>query len=127
MDVGAMDELDDIEPKMMKFVRGRLSASDLRFVFKTGTQRVHGRGMNKAWKDGSQGVFVLTCPDCKRRHCPEEEFPQIIRMRNAECGMVLADGCEPHGPVLGECRAPKGTSQPNSQSAALCETPLRRS
>ncbi|HSY17931.1 MAG TPA: phage terminase large subunit family protein [Candidatus Acidoferrales bacterium] len=80
MDVGAMDELDDIQPKMMKFVRGRLTASDLRFVFKTGTQRVHGRGMNKAWKDGSQGVFILTCPECRRRHCPEEEFPQIVRL-----------------------------------------------
>ncbi|HEV2696089.1 MAG TPA: hypothetical protein VG347_24585, partial [Verrucomicrobiae bacterium] len=43
MDVAAMDELDDIEPRMMKFVRGRLAAGELRFVFKTGTQRVHGR------------------------------------------------------------------------------------
>jgi hypothetical protein len=81
MDVGAMDELDDIQPRMMKFVRGRLTASDLRFVFKTGTQRVHGRGMNKAWKDGSQGVFVFECPKCKRMHNPEEEFPGIIRLR----------------------------------------------
>ncbi|HEV2693916.1 MAG TPA: phage terminase large subunit family protein [Verrucomicrobiae bacterium] len=80
MDVAAMDELDDIQPRMMKFVRGRLTASDLRFVFKTGTQRIHGRGMNKAWKDGSQGVFLLHCPKCQRAHNPEEEFPQIIRL-----------------------------------------------
>ncbi len=87
MDVAAMDELDDIEPKMMKFVRGRLTASDLRFVLKIGTQRVHGRGMNKAWKDGSRGVFVFRCPNCGRLHNAEEEFPQIIRLRpipNAE-------------------------------------------
>ncbi|HEV2692384.1 MAG TPA: hypothetical protein VG347_05760, partial [Verrucomicrobiae bacterium] len=87
MDVAAMDELDDIEPRMMKFVRGRLAAGELRFVFKTGTQRVHGRGMNKAWKDGSQGVFVLTCPECRRRHNPEEEFPGIIRMKKEEFRM----------------------------------------
>jgi len=80
MDAAAMDEVDDIQPKMMKFVRGRLTASDLRFVFKIGTQRVHGRGMNKAWKDGSQGVFNFVCPKCGRVHNAEEEFPQIVRM-----------------------------------------------
>lgn len=80
MDAAAMDEVDDIQPKMMKFVRGRLTASDLRFVLKIGTQRVHGRGMNKAWKDGSQGVFVFACPKCGRRHNAEEEFPGIVRL-----------------------------------------------
>jgi len=81
MDAAAMDEVDDIQPKMMKFVRGRLTASDLRFIFKIGTQRVHGRGMNKAWKDGSQGVFTFACPACGRLHCAEEEFPGIVRYR----------------------------------------------
>ncbi len=81
MDAAAMDEVDDIQPKMMKFVRGRLTASDLRFLFKLGTQRVHGRGMNQAWKDGSQGVFTFACPKCGRLHCAEEEFPAIIRFR----------------------------------------------
>lgn len=79
MDVAAMDEVDDIKPKMAKFVRGRLTASDLRLLCKIGTQRVHARGMNKAWKDGSQGVVMLTCPACGRAHQPEEEFPGIIR------------------------------------------------
>ncbi len=81
MDVGMMDEVDDIDPKMMKFVRGRLTASDLRLMVKIGTQRVHGRGMNKAWKDGSQGVFCFECPECGHRHNPEEEFPSIVRIR----------------------------------------------
>lgn len=85
MDVAAMDEVDDIEPKMKKFVRGRLTASDLRFLFEIGTQRVHGRGMNKAWKEKSQGVFLFKCPGCGKLHCAEEEFPQIVRL-------VLADG-----------------------------------
>jgi phage terminase large subunit GpA-like protein len=81
MDVAAMDELDDLQPRHMKFVRGRLAASDLRFILKIGTQRIHGRGMNQAWKDGSQGVFNFVCPKCGRMHCAEEEFPQIVRMR----------------------------------------------
>ena len=81
MDVAAMDEVDDIEPKMKKFVRGRLTASDLRFLFEIGTQRVHGRGMNKAWKEKSQGVFLFKCPDCGKLHCAEEEFPQIVRLK----------------------------------------------
>jgi len=81
MDVAAMDEVDDIKPKMMKFVRGRLTASDLRFILNIGTQRVHGRGMNKKWKDGSQGVFNLKCPNCGKIHNPEESFPEIIRLK----------------------------------------------
>jgi hypothetical protein len=81
MDAAAMDEVDDIQPKMMKFVRGRLTASDLRFIFKIGTQRVHGRGMNKAWKDGSQGVFNFQCAACGKVHNAEEEFPGIVRFK----------------------------------------------
>jgi hypothetical protein len=81
MDVAAMDEVDDIEPKMKKFVRGRLTASDLRFLFDIGTQRIHGRGMNKSWKEKSQGVFLFKCPDCGKLHNAEEEFPQIVRLK----------------------------------------------
>ncbi|HUC86093.1 MAG TPA: hypothetical protein VL970_12925, partial [Candidatus Acidoferrales bacterium] len=88
MDVAAMDEVDDIQPRMMKFVRGRLTASDLRFILKIGTQRIHGRGMNKAWKEGSQGVFLLRCASCGRTHNPEEEFPAIIRLRRPAGGEI---------------------------------------
>jgi hypothetical protein len=84
MDATSMDEVDDIDPKMAKFVRGRMAASDLRFTLKIGTQRVHGRGMNKAWKDGSQGVFNLQCPSCGKVQNPEENFPQIIRIRRLD-------------------------------------------
>jgi len=86
MDVAAMDEVDDIDPKMKKFVRGRLTASDLRFILKIGTQRIHGRGMNKDWKDGSQGVFMFECPGCSRMHNAEEEFPGIIRLAKTADG-----------------------------------------
>ncbi len=99
MDVAAMDEVDDIEPKMKKFVRGRLTASDLRFLFEIGTQRVHGRGMNKAWKDKSQGVFNFACPKCGKVHNAEEEFPQIVRI-----DYWAAEGLE-----FSEANAPKLT------------------
>ncbi len=95
MDAAAMDEVDDIQPKMMKFVRGRLTASDLRFIFKIGTQRVHGRGMNKAWKDGSQGVFNFQCLACGKVHNAEEEFPQIVRLRSNAATMEDFDNNAP--------------------------------
>ena len=80
-DIALEDEVDDIEPKHEKFVEGRLGASDLRFIFRIGTQRVHGRGMNKAWRDGSQGVIELACPQCKHRQNPEDAFPGIVCKR----------------------------------------------
>jgi len=80
MDMAVMDEVDDIEPRMAKFVEGRLTSSNLRLILQIGTQRVHGRGQNKAWKDGSQGVVMLDCPQCRRAWNPEEEFPRIVRL-----------------------------------------------
>lgn len=79
-DVTTLDEVDDIKPKMEKFVRGRMTSSPLRFMMKVGTQRVAGRGMNKAWKDGSQGVQLHRCPDCAREQNLEESFPQCVRV-----------------------------------------------
>ena len=73
MDVASQDELDDIPPKYGKFVRGRMSASDLRLELRIGTQRINARGMNAAWKEGSQGVFELGGLN------PEDHFPGIVR------------------------------------------------
>lgn len=79
-DVTTLDEVDDIKPKMMKFVRGRMTSSPLRFMMQVGTQRVAGRGMNKAWKDGSQGVMMHRCPACAHELNLEESFPQCVRL-----------------------------------------------
>lgn len=91
-DVTLQDEVDDIPEKNARFVRGRRTASDLRFDVRIGTQRIHGRGQNKVWKDGSQGVVVfgpigqevgtasdevLELPEGWIN--PEEAFPEIIR------------------------------------------------
>lgn len=81
MDAAAMDEVDDIQPKMAKFVAGRLTASDLRFILEIGTQRIHGRGMNARWKSGSQGVVQFECGGCSKAITPEDHFPQIVRLR----------------------------------------------
>lgn len=116
MDMAMMDEVDDIEPRMMKFVRGRLTASDLRFIMKIGTQRIHGRGMNKAWKDGSQGVFIFKCPGCGHEQNAEEEFPGIIRLRIAEC--QLRNGGTEASP-LSQSLSPKGSREAGKIQSGL--------
>jgi len=73
LDIAAMDEVDDIPEKNAKFVRGRLTSSKLRFILRIGTQRVHGRGQEQAWKNGSQGVLEFLGVN------PEEAFPGIVR------------------------------------------------
>lgn len=78
-DATTLDEVDDIKPKMMKFVRGRMTSSKLRFMLMVGTQRIAGRGMNKAWKDGSQGVQIHRC-SCGHKQNLEESFPQCVRV-----------------------------------------------
>lgn len=93
-DIAAQDEVDDIPERTAKFVRGRMTSSKLRFSLKIGTQRVAGRGMNKAWKDGSQGVALIG-PGCFKHNLtpgavvekepsgfinPEEAFPGIVRL-----------------------------------------------
>ncbi len=58
-DVVIEDEKDDIPPANAKFLAGRMTNSKLRLRIIIGTQRVHGSGQNKVWKDGSQGVVLL--------------------------------------------------------------------
>lgn len=77
-DIALEDEIDDIDERNERFVSGRLAASDLRAIIRVGTQRVHGRGMNKAWRNGSQGVVELVCEACGHAQNPEEEFPGIV-------------------------------------------------
>jgi hypothetical protein len=79
-DVTTLDEVDDIKPKMEKFVRGRMTSSAQRLTLLVGTQRVAGRGMNKAWKDRSQGVKMHRCPSCSHELNLEESFPQCVRV-----------------------------------------------
>lgn len=83
-DIALVDEVDDVNSSNEKFVAGRLTTSDLRFIFKAGTQRVHGRGMNKAWRDGSQGVIEFTCTQCEHRQNPEDNFPKIVCLRETD-------------------------------------------
>lgn len=93
LDITAMDEVDDIPAKNAKFVKGRMTASKFRIQFLIGTQRVQGRGQNKAWEDGSQGVMLLGVESEAWQFepgeeigevptgflNPEEHFPEIIR------------------------------------------------
>lgn len=83
-DIALVDEVDDVNSSNEKFVAGRLTTSDLRFIFKAGTQRVHGRGMNKAWRDGSQGVVEFHCTQCGHTQNPEDNFPKIVCLREED-------------------------------------------
>jgi hypothetical protein len=58
-DVVIRDEEDDIPRDKAKFLSGRLTASALRLQIIVGTQRIHGSGQHKQWKNGSQGVRML--------------------------------------------------------------------
>jgi hypothetical protein len=79
-DVTTLDEVDDIKPSREKFVRGRMTSSAVRLMVKIGTQRVAGRGQHKAWKDGSQGVMIHTCPTCAHEQNLEENWPRVCRV-----------------------------------------------
>lgn len=93
-DITAQDEVDDIPERTAKFVKGRMGSSRLAFSLKIGTQRVAGRGMNRAWKDGSQGVILLGPERLSKSYepsetvdepplgwvNPEEAFPGVVRL-----------------------------------------------
>lgn len=78
MDIVMEDEKDDIPDKRSKFLTGRLSASDLRLRSSIGTQRVHGRGQQKRWAEGSRGVMMFATPGGEINL--EENWPQVCRM-----------------------------------------------
>lgn len=79
-DLTTLDEVDDIKARLEKFVYARMTSSDLRFTLNIGTQRIAGRGMNKKWKDGSQGVKMHRCPACAFAQNLEENFPACLRV-----------------------------------------------
>jgi len=79
-DLTTLDEVDDIKPRLEKFVAARMTSSDLRLTINIGTQRIAGRGMHKKWKDGSQGVKLHRCPSCAHEQNLEESFPQCLRV-----------------------------------------------
>lgn len=78
MDVAMEDEKDDIPDKRSKYLTGRMTASDLRLRCSIGTQRVHGRGQQKRWEDGSQGVMMFATAGGEINL--EESWPQVCRM-----------------------------------------------
>lgn len=79
-DVAVIDEGDDCNATNAGYIPGRMTASDLRLTIQIGTQRYHGAGQNRAFLDGSQHVWEVTCPQCKARINPEEKWPQIVRV-----------------------------------------------
>jgi len=79
-DAVVVDEMDDVNEEYADFLPGRMTSSDLRFLMHIGTQRYDGAGQNGLYLEGSQHVGYFTCPECGRRHNPEEEWPGIARL-----------------------------------------------
>lgn len=107
MDAMVVDERDDISEKKAKFLGGRMTASDLRFSFVTGTQRYHGAGQNKEFDDGSQHIGIVHC-ECGKAINPEDEWPQV-------CRLAIDGSPMPNDPRLaleGEFRTPEGIAYP---------------
>ena len=75
------DEKDDIKDANARFLKGRMTASSLRFHVTIGTQRYAGAGQNKEFDGGTQHVGLLTCPHCAVKVNPEDSWPRIARMR----------------------------------------------
>lgn len=76
------DEKDDIDPDKSKFLENRMAAGELRLRSSIGTQRVYGRGQNKQWRDGSQGVMMFATPDGEVN--VEDMWPQVCRLQIGE-------------------------------------------
>ncbi|QYM80278.1 hypothetical protein K0B96_06595 [Horticoccus luteus] len=94
MDAVIQDEKDDIKAARAKFLRGRMTSSDLRFSLVIGTQRIAGAGQNAEFEAGTQEVWELIDPVIADGFCPEEHWPQICR--------VALDGTpKPDDPQLG--------------------------
>jgi hypothetical protein len=94
MDVVVQDEKDDIVASKAKFLKGRMTSSDLRFSLVIGTQRIAGAGQNAEFEAGTQEVRELIDPTTGESFCPEECWPQICR--------VAMDGTpRPDDPQLG--------------------------
>lgn len=91
MDVAMEDEKDDIPDKNSKFLSGRMTASEFRMRSSIGTQRVYGRGQQKQWKDGSQGLVEYITQDGTINL--EDAWPQV-------CRMMLGDVPSPEDPQL---------------------------
>ena len=101
-DAVILDEMDDIPGQNAKYASGRMTASALRLQIKIGTQRIHGAGQNKEFREGSQGVIMLINQRNGRQWNPEDNFPQIIRM--AINGIPHTD--DPQLTLEGDFRSP---------------------
>jgi len=79
-DAVIQDETDDVPPDNSKFLKGRMTASGLRFFMAIGTMRYHGAGQNKVFESGTQHVGLLPCWGCGHDSNPEDNWPAICRI-----------------------------------------------
>lgn len=121
LDAAALDEVDDIPPRNMGYVDGRMTNSPLRLKLEIGTQRIAGAGQNARLKAGCFFVKMVPCPACGKEWNLEEEFPRIVRIRKPEvrsqnpdsprtsgfCPAINAKGREGSQPAPGDGESPQ--------------------
>ena len=79
MDVGELDEVDDIPPQNIGYVAGRLTNSDIQLTWYMGTQRIHGAGQNARWLAGTMHRWLTPC-ECGNQVNIEEQWPGVSRI-----------------------------------------------
>lgn len=103
LDAAALDEVDDIPPKNLGYVDGRMTGSPLQFKLEIGTQRIAGAGQNARVQAGSYHVRMYACPACRQEWNLEEEFPRCIRVRGSDAplpGGTATGASQPHDPCI---------------------------
>ena len=109
LDAAALDEVDDIPPRNIGYVDGRMTGSPLALKWEIGTQRIAGAGQNQRVEAGSFHCKMTPCPQCGALWNLEENFPRIVRVRKVGQASCLSTG----------------SRKASANSASLCVTALK--
>ena len=87
-DMAVFDELDEATPDAKALAKERLSHSDYRRMVELSNPSLPGYGIDEAYMESDQRVWMMKCPSCGHWTAMEMEFPkklgeevQVIRRR----------------------------------------------
>lgn len=78
LDCVVLDEVSDIAATARRLFMERLEHSDFRFVRELSTPTFPEFGINAAFLESDQRVWVVVCPACRYDFNPEQTFPQCV-------------------------------------------------
>jgi len=73
-----IDELDEMSPKMIQLALERISHSKIQEIVEMSTPSIPDYGIDRAYLDSDQRVYVHRCPKCNKDNCLELEFPECL-------------------------------------------------